>query len=133
MTVNPDHPYTDPGDGRVECETCGKWVHLVIHSCKGYPVTYEAAMRRVGELRQEAAMWEERAVESKRLFQQAVIEAASIQSDRDALASAWEQGFIVSHVIDRGGSEGWVVDIPSHLVADFQKWNPYRDNEQEVL
>lgn len=40
-----DHPYTDPGDGRTECDTCGKWVFECIHSCKGVPVT-EAAMAR---------------------------------------------------------------------------------------
>lgn len=30
-----DHPHEDPGDGREQCETCGKWVWLVTHSCKG--------------------------------------------------------------------------------------------------
>jgi hypothetical protein len=40
-----DHPHTDPGDGRTECDRCGKWIFPVIHSCKGVPVT-EAAMRR---------------------------------------------------------------------------------------
>lgn len=40
-----DHPHTDPGDGRTECPTCGKWVHLVIHSCKGVPVTVAARDR----------------------------------------------------------------------------------------
>jgi hypothetical protein len=40
-----DHPHTDPGDGRTECQTCGKWVHLVIHSCKGVPVTVAARQR----------------------------------------------------------------------------------------
>jgi hypothetical protein len=40
-----DHPHTDPGDGRTECRTCGKWVHRVTHSCKGVPVT-EAARQR---------------------------------------------------------------------------------------
>ncbi len=44
-----DHPHTDPGDGRIECDTCGKWVHLVIHSCKRVPVTVAAVLR-----------WEER-------------------------------------------------------------------------
>lgn len=45
-----DHPHTNPNDGRTECLVCGKWVHQVIHSCKGVPVTpaaedrYEAAM-----------------------------------------------------------------------------------------
>ena len=41
-----DHPHTDPGDGREECETCGKWVWPVIHSCKGVPVTGRARARR---------------------------------------------------------------------------------------
>jgi hypothetical protein len=41
-----DHPHLDPGDGRVECQVCGKWVHLVIHSCKGVPVTAAAKARR---------------------------------------------------------------------------------------
>lgn len=41
-----DHPHTDPGDGREECQTCGKWVWLVTHSCKGIPVT-QAAMDRM--------------------------------------------------------------------------------------
>jgi hypothetical protein len=36
--VWPDHPYTDPGDGRQQCSVCGKWVHLVTHSCKGVRV-----------------------------------------------------------------------------------------------
>jgi hypothetical protein len=40
-----DHPHNDPGDGRTECEVCGKWVHECIHSCKGVPVT-DAAMSR---------------------------------------------------------------------------------------
>lgn len=40
-----DHPHTDPGDGRKECLTCGKWVHLVTHSCKRVPLT-EPAMAR---------------------------------------------------------------------------------------
>lgn len=42
-----DHPHTDPGDGRTECERCGKFVWLVTHSCKGVPVT-EAARQRAG-------------------------------------------------------------------------------------
>lgn len=41
-----DHPHTDPGDGRKECQTCGKWVRPVLHSCKGVPVTIAAQARR---------------------------------------------------------------------------------------
>lgn len=41
-----DHPHSDPGDGRSECQTCGKWVWLVTHSCKGVPVTQAAMDRR---------------------------------------------------------------------------------------
>lgn len=41
-----DHPHSDPGDGRSECQTCGKWVWLVVHSCKGVPVTQAAMDRR---------------------------------------------------------------------------------------
>lgn len=41
----PDHPHADPGDGRTECGTCGKWVWPVIHSCKGVPVTAAARAR----------------------------------------------------------------------------------------
>lgn len=41
-----DHPHTDPGDGRTECPTCGKFVFRVIHSCKGVPVTAAAQARR---------------------------------------------------------------------------------------
>lgn len=40
-----DHPHADPGDGRTECETCGKWVWLVTHSCKRVPVTPAAVAR----------------------------------------------------------------------------------------
>lgn len=40
-----DHPHTDPGDGRTECDTCGKYVWPFLHSCKGVPVT-DAAMKR---------------------------------------------------------------------------------------
>jgi hypothetical protein len=40
-----DHPHTDPGDGRTECDTCGKWIYEAIHSCKGIPVT-DAARER---------------------------------------------------------------------------------------
>lgn len=48
-----DHPYSDPGDGRSECETCGKWVWPFLHSCKGIrvtPTTHEvgAMSERVG-------------------------------------------------------------------------------------
>lgn len=42
-----DHPHADPGDGRQECQTCGKWVWLVTHSCKGIPVTQAAMDRRI--------------------------------------------------------------------------------------
>jgi len=38
-------PSTNPGDGRVGCATCGKWVHLITHSCKGVPVTPAAKAR----------------------------------------------------------------------------------------
>ena len=44
-----DHPHVDPGDGRAECYLCGKFVHDVIHSCKGVPVT-PAAEHRVRAL-----------------------------------------------------------------------------------
>lgn len=40
-----DHPHVDPGDGRTECYLCGKFVHDVIHSCKGVPVTRAAEAR----------------------------------------------------------------------------------------
>lgn len=40
-----DHPHTDPGDGRTECDQCGKFVWPVIHSCKGVPVTGRARAR----------------------------------------------------------------------------------------
>lgn len=40
-----DHPHTDPGDGRTECPTCGKYVWRVTHSCKGVPVTPAARAR----------------------------------------------------------------------------------------
>ncbi|WP_431976159.1 hypothetical protein [Micromonospora haikouensis] len=40
-----DHPHTDPGDGRTECDVCGKWVWSAIHSCKGVPVTPQARAR----------------------------------------------------------------------------------------
>ena len=40
-----DHPHTDPGDGRTECDRCGKWVWLATHSCKGVPVTDAARAR----------------------------------------------------------------------------------------
>lgn len=43
-----DHPYTDPGDGRVECNVCGKWIYPITHSCKGVPVT-PAARRRMNK------------------------------------------------------------------------------------
>jgi hypothetical protein len=33
-----DHPHSDPGDGRTQCPTCGKWVWMVTHSCKGVRV-----------------------------------------------------------------------------------------------
>lgn len=45
LKVTADHPHTDPGDGRTECDVCGKWVFEVIHSCKRVPVT-EAAWAR---------------------------------------------------------------------------------------
>lgn len=40
-----DHPHADPGDGRTECDRCGKWVFEAIHSCKGLPVTEAAIFR----------------------------------------------------------------------------------------
>lgn len=41
-----DHPHTDPGDGRTECDRCGKYIWPATHSCKGVPVT-EAARERL--------------------------------------------------------------------------------------
>lgn len=49
--VHADHPYTDPGDGRAECKTCGKWVWLIVHSCKGIPVTAAAKLRAQSQAR----------------------------------------------------------------------------------
>lgn len=43
-----DHPYSDPGDGRSECQTCGKFIWPATHSCKRVPVT-QAAMARYAE------------------------------------------------------------------------------------
>jgi hypothetical protein len=43
--VTVDHPHSDPGDGREECDVCGKWVWLVTHSCKRIPVTAAAIDR----------------------------------------------------------------------------------------
>lgn len=40
-----DHPHEDPGDGRTECDVCGKYIWPVIHSCKGIPVTERAKER----------------------------------------------------------------------------------------
>lgn len=40
-----DHPHTDPGDGRTECDRCGKFVFPAIHSCKRVPVTAAARAR----------------------------------------------------------------------------------------
>lgn len=37
-----DHPHSDPGDGRMECTRCGKFVWGFLHSCKGVPVTAAA-------------------------------------------------------------------------------------------
>ena len=44
-----DHPHTDPGDGRTECQKCGKWIWEAIHSCKGVPVTAAAWDRYLDE------------------------------------------------------------------------------------
>jgi len=52
MTAYADHPHTDPSDGRQECDTCGKFVWAVTHSCKGVPVT-EAAEARMWARHQE--------------------------------------------------------------------------------
>lgn len=32
------HPTTNPGDGREQCEVCGKYVFPVTHSCSGVRV-----------------------------------------------------------------------------------------------
>jgi hypothetical protein len=51
-----DHPHTDPGDGRQECQTCGKYVWPVTHSCKRIPVT-GAAMLRAGYCLEEGHLY----------------------------------------------------------------------------
>lgn len=51
VAVIGDHPHTDPGDGRVECYTCGKFVYPVTHSCKGVPVTPAAVQRGRNQFR----------------------------------------------------------------------------------
>ncbi|MEU7170234.1 hypothetical protein ABZ949_01930 [Micromonospora tulbaghiae] len=55
MSVPADHPHTDPGDGRTECPTCGKFVWPAIHSCKGVPVTAAARARMEAETREVPA------------------------------------------------------------------------------
>lgn len=45
-----DHPHNDPGDGRTECDVCGKWIRPAIHSCKGVPVTDAAYARMTSRL-----------------------------------------------------------------------------------
>lgn len=45
-----DHPHTDPGDGRTECDVCGKWIWEVTHSCKGVAVTDAARSRLTSRL-----------------------------------------------------------------------------------
>jgi hypothetical protein len=45
-----DHPHTDPGDGRTECDLCGKFVWPATHSCKRVPVT-PAAIERYNKRR----------------------------------------------------------------------------------
>jgi hypothetical protein len=37
-----DHPHTDPGAGRKQCPTCGKYVWPSTHSCKGIRVAVSA-------------------------------------------------------------------------------------------
>lgn len=49
-----DHPHTDPGDGRAECDRCGKWVWPAIHSCKRVPVTPAALERHRARLAAES-------------------------------------------------------------------------------
>lgn len=59
----PDHPHTDPGDGRVQCPTCGKWVWMVTHSCKGVrvaPPTPEPTEDDGEELRDFMESWYDR-------------------------------------------------------------------------
>ena len=48
--VRPVDTHNDPGDGRTECQTCGKWVFECIHSCKRVPVTPPAWNRKLDEL-----------------------------------------------------------------------------------
>lgn len=45
-----DHPHNDPGDGRTECDVCGKWIWPAIHSCKGVAVTHAARLRLTSRL-----------------------------------------------------------------------------------
>lgn len=41
-----DHPHTDPGDGRQQCDMCCKFVWPGTHSCKGVPVAqYDRAAK----------------------------------------------------------------------------------------
>lgn len=70
-----DHPHIDPGDGRTECYLCGKFVHDVIHSCKGVPVT-RAAEERIRVLI-DAVRKDERARLRAALTSPEVVEAAA--------------------------------------------------------
>lgn len=63
-----DHPYTNPGDGRSECQTCGKWIWPVTHSCKGVPVTVAAWNRKLDELAEE---WHESSTSVEQLIEAA--------------------------------------------------------------
>lgn len=42
------------------------------------------------------------------------------------LADAWDEGFMVAHDLDRGGSVAGEHAIPEHLLPDLAEWNPYR-------
>jgi hypothetical protein len=54
-----DHPHTDPGDGRTECNLCGKFVWAVTHSCKGVPVTAAAEARMLVALERVKTLCDE--------------------------------------------------------------------------
>lgn len=46
-------------------------------------------------------------------------------------AVAWDQGFMASHNIERGGGPNDPSEIPSHLLEQMRYWNPYRPEYSE--
>jgi hypothetical protein len=120
--MHADHPHADPHDGRTECDICGKFVWLALHSCKGVPVTPAAWARWKARRR---ALTEPNPGEQAQYW-------AWMERHRAALTAAWEAAERLQRAQDRAalatadGNPAIPAELQEDIDACLAEWEALR-------